>query len=60
MVWKEPRRARHVTASSRIRRQDHRTLAMELGLFDRTRSVVYVVTTYLASLRRQDAFDVAL
>lgn len=60
VVRKEPRRARHVSTGSRIFCQDYRTLAVELGLLDRTRSTVYVGTTHLDSLRRQDAFDVAL
>jgi len=60
VVWKEPRRARHVSTGSRIFCQDYRTLTVELGLLDRARSAVHVGTAHLDSLRRQDAFDVAL
>ena len=60
VVWKEPRCARDVPASPRIRRQDHRTFAMELGLLDRTYPAVYAFTTYPDPLCRQVTFDVAL
>ena len=60
MVWKEPQCTRYVSASSRIRCQDHRTIALELRLLDRTRSVVHVGATHLGSLRQQTAFDASL